>query len=134
MIVNAENSVLGRVGSYVAKQALLGEQIDIVNCDKAVISGKKEDILARYKQRRARGEPFHGPFYPQKPEGFVKRAIRGMLPYKQGKGREAFKRIKCHEGVPKKLEGKDMIKVKGAEIEKVGTLKYMSVKEICKLL
>ncbi len=134
MIIDGKNSVLGRVATYAAKQAILGETIDIVNCEEIILSGKKEDLLARYKQRRERGEPFHGPFYPRVPESFVKRAIRGMLPYKQSKGREAFKRIKCHVGVPQVFEGKEMIKVKGSEVEKLGTLKYMSVKEICNLL
>jgi large subunit ribosomal protein L13 len=41
----------------------------------------------------------------------MKRAIRGMLPdYREGRGKESFKRIKCYVGVPKEYEGKEMIK------------------------
>jgi len=39
MIVDASNMILGRMVSYVAKKALLGEKVDIVNCEKAVITG-----------------------------------------------------------------------------------------------
>ena len=31
MIINAENLIIGRLASYAAKQALLGEQVDIIN-------------------------------------------------------------------------------------------------------
>src|SRR3989344_4408485 len=112
MIINAENAILGRLASYVAKKALLGEQVMIVNCEKIVLSGSKEFFFARYKQRRGRGEPFHGPFFPTTAEGIVKRAIRGMLPWKKDKGRKTFRLIKCFTGMPKEFVGKEMETIK----------------------
>ena len=100
MIINAENLILGRMASKIAKKALLGEKIDIINCEKAVIIGNKKDIQERYKKRREIRTPRWGPHFPRHPEKFVKRAIRGMLPYKQEKGRKAFERVKCYQGVP----------------------------------
>ena len=94
MIVNADNLILGRMATTVVKKALNGEQIDVVNCERAILTGKKKDVLAKYKQRVNRGGPFHGPFYPRMPDRFVRRAIRGMLNYKQERGKNAFKRIK----------------------------------------
>ena len=52
MIINAENMILGRLGAYVAKKSLLGEEVKIVNCKDAVIIGKKDVILRKYKQRQ----------------------------------------------------------------------------------
>ena len=49
MILDATNLILGRMATAVAKKALLGEKIDIVNCENAVISGNKYQILERYK-------------------------------------------------------------------------------------
>ncbi len=38
MIIDANNMILGRLASFAAKKALLGEKIDVINCEKAVIS------------------------------------------------------------------------------------------------
>lgn len=134
MIINAEHLIVGRLATYTAKKALLGESIDIVNCDKAIITGKKEEILARYKQRRERGDPHHGPYFPRVSDKLVRRVIRGMLPYKQYKGKEAFKRVKCYRGIPENLQGKKLETIKEANVSKMQNLKYISVGEICSFL
>jgi large subunit ribosomal protein L13 len=41
-IINAEDTILGRLASYIAKEALKGESFIILNCEKAIISGRKE--------------------------------------------------------------------------------------------
>lgn len=133
-IVNAENIVLGRLASYAAKQALLGEDIVIVHCEKAILSGAKDDILAKYKNRREKGEPFHGPFFPRTCTGIVKRTIRGMLPYHQEKGRKAFKKIKVYESVPTEFEGQKFEHLAKADVSKLSTMKIMSIKRLSMLL
>ena len=62
MLLDANNLIVGRFGTFVAKKALLGERIDIINCEKAVISGRKEEVFAKYKKRRDIGAPRKGPF------------------------------------------------------------------------
>lgn len=109
MIVDGNNAVFGRMATQVAKKSLLGETIDIVNCENVLISGKKEIVFAKYDRLRKMGVPRKGPFVSSNPEKFVKRMIRGMLPYKQPKGRDAFDRIKCHVGVPEEFEGQDIV-------------------------
>ena len=106
MIIDAENLVLGRAASFIAKKALLGEKIDIVNCEKAIVIGNKDDILRRYKQKYDRGIHTKGPFIIRSPEMLFKRTIRGMLPYKREIGKRAFKNIKCYIGVPDSLKDK----------------------------
>ena len=101
MIIDATNLILGRLAAVAAKKALLGETIDIINCEKSVVTGTKSAILEKYLHRWHLGRnPFKGPFYQRQPEKFVKRTIRGMLPYKQEKGVAALKRVKCFLGVP----------------------------------
>lgn len=134
MIIDGTNILMGRLASFVAKKALLGEQVDIVNSENVVITGTKKHILERYKQRRERGTPTAGPFFPRVANLILKRTIRGMLPYKQAKGEEAFKRVKCYLGIPKKFEGKNFEKIKGADISKLQTKKYLTLKELSKLL
>lgn len=131
MILDATNQILGRMATEVAKKALLGEKIDIVNCEKAVISGNRSQILGEYKHRRERGTPAKGPFFPRMPERLVKRTIRGMLPYKQYKGELAFKRIKCYVGVPEEMKNEKFQKIEKADVEKLPNYKYITIKEIC---
>jgi large subunit ribosomal protein L13 len=134
MIVNAENMILGRLASFVAKKAMLGEKVDVVNVEKAVVSGNRLGVLEHYRAKNVRGYPLHGPFFPRDPLQMVKRTIRGMIPHKQGKGRDAFKRVRCHIAVPKEFEGKKMEVVKGAEASKVYRTKYITIDEISKHL
>jgi len=105
IMIDGENAVLGRLASYVAKQALRGKEIVIVNCGKVLITGNKKNTEKEYKVKRARrSDKQAGPNFPSKPEQIVKRTIRGMLSYKQTRGREALKRIKCFSG--DNIEGK----------------------------
>lgn len=134
MIINAENLILGRMAATIAKQALLGEKIDVINAEKAVITGKPAGIIERYNQKFKRGYPFSGPFFPKHPERFVKRTIRGMLPYKQEKGKKAFNNIKCYIGIPKELEGKKYETIEKANVKNIKKTKYLTVKEISKNL
>lgn len=110
IIIDAENAVLGRLSSFLAKKALLGKEIRIVNSEKAIVQGKEKDILEKYREKRARGGYGKGPKFPTSPDMIVKRTIRNMLPYKQARGREALKRIRCYKGIPKEFQGKKMIK------------------------
>ncbi|MAE43153.1 50S ribosomal protein L13 [Candidatus Woesearchaeota archaeon] len=131
MIIDANNIILGRLGTYAAKKALLGEKIDIVNCESCMITGDKKRVLEDYKRKFKMGTPKKGPFFYKMPDRFVKRSIRGMLPYKKERGRNAFDNIKCHIGVPENLKDQKLEALKEATIEKLPNLKYISVKEIC---
>lgn len=134
MIIDAKNLIVGRIATVAAKKALLGEEVTVVNCQDAIMTGKKEAIFARYMLRRNRGLHTKGPFYHRQADRFVRRIIRGMLPYKQEKGKEAFKRIMCYVGVPAVFEGKEIVSITEADISHVPSLKYVTVKEICQHL
>ena len=134
MIIDAKNMIAGRLATKVAKLALLGNTIDIINSDLAVISGNKEEIFASYKVTFTRGSARKGPFTPKHSDRLLKRIIRGMLPYKQEKGLLAFKRIKCYIGVPEAFQGKAAETIKEADISKVTRTKYATIGEIAKYL
>ena len=99
-VIDASGIVVGRASSLIAKRHILGESIVIVNAEKAVVLGKRAVVLEQYRAAKARGSVRKGPHYPRTPERMLRRAIRGMLPYKHSKGREAFKRLKTYIGVP----------------------------------
>ncbi len=113
IVIDATQGVLGRIASFAAKKSLLGKNIFIVNCREALITGNKEMILQKYiNARRRGGSAQNGPYLNKNPERIMKRTIRGMLSYKQGRGLSAYKRILCYNTIPKELEGKDKIELK----------------------
>ncbi len=136
-VIDAKDLILGRLASFVAKELLNGEEIVIVNAEECAITGSKESILQKYKERRERKSLVnprrHGPHYPRRPDGILRRAIRGMLPYKKDKGRKAFKRLKVYVGTPKEFEGKAE-SIEGIKVFKLEIPKYMKLKELSKLL
>ena len=131
-IYNGENMILGRLAAVVAKDALLGEDVVVINCEKIVISGRKSNTFARELQRRKRkGYPLKSQARSRLPDRFVRRGIRGMLPWKSARGREAFKKIMCYIGTPKNVELKEVITIPTASAAKLPTLKRTTVGEVC---
>ena len=108
-LVNAEGLIVGRMCSKVAKRLLNGEEVIILNAEKAVFSGKKKSKVFEAHIFLEVGAPERGPFHYRRPDRFLRKAVRGMLPFKQPKGKSAYKRLKCYLGVPLNLEGKEMI-------------------------
>lgn len=113
-VVDASNAILGRLASIVAKRILNGEKIAIVNAEKAVISGKLDSVLEKYKEWlkiRTHTNPKKGPFHYRRPDKLVKRVIRGMLPWKKPRGKQAYKRLRVYIGVPEEFKSKEIVKV-----------------------
>ncbi|GIU68480.1 MAG: 50S ribosomal protein L13 [Candidatus Pacearchaeota archaeon] len=110
-IIDGTNAILGRLASYAAKEALKGEEVVIVNCDKVIVLGNKKNIIKEFQEKRKKvGSSQKGPKYSKKTEMIVKRTIRGMLPnFRFGRGKEAFKRIKCYSGLPEEFKDKKKI-------------------------
>ena len=128
-IIDGKNAVLGRLASYVAKQALKGEEIVILNCEQVIVTGNRTNIKKKFEDKRGRvGSSQKGPKHSRTSDKIVKRTIRGMLPdHRKGRGKIAFKKIKCYVGIPKEFqESKKIVSGK----EKTG--KFVKVKDITK--
>ena len=134
-IINAQNLIVGRIATKVAKMALLGEEISIINCEKSYITGTKENVLSKFKRTLSMGNPVKGPFQPKRCDLIVKRIIRGMLPYKQEKGRTALSRIKCYNGTPENLNNDiEITTFDEANINKLSNIKYVELATISKII
>ncbi len=137
MIIDGENLILGRTASIVAKKLLNGESIIIINAEKMVITGNEKDIFERFKHRlelKDLANPKRGPNYPKSSERIVKRAVRGMIPYKKPKGRKALKKLRIYVGTPEDLKDHEVTKLKDAELNKEKSLKYVTIKKLSKYL
>src|SRR5947199_5425659 len=121
-IVDASNLILGRMASYVAKKALDGKSMVVINAERAVISGTKERVVARAKQKlktRTLGNLEKSPTHPRKPDGYVRRVIRGILPWKKPSGKQAFHRVKVYIGPPDEYRDRPAKTIEGAESSKL---------------
>lgn len=119
LVIDGEGMVAGRLASVIAKKLLNGERIAVVNAERIVITGKPKRIIEKYIKRISEWRTYYnpekrGPKYPRRPDKLFKRIVRGMLPWKKPKGREAFKRLKVYIGVPKEFESAEKIKIQEA--------------------
>ncbi|MEM2901901.1 MAG: 50S ribosomal protein L13 [Candidatus Bathyarchaeia archaeon] len=122
IIIDADRALLGRLASYAAKKALEGEEIIILNAEKAVISGTKERVLEEVKRKlatRTLGSLEKSPTHPRRPDVYLRRVIRGMLPWKKPKGKIAYKRVKVFIGVPEEYLEEHPIRVEEADSSKL---------------
>lgn len=131
-IVDASNLILGRMASYVAKRALDGRSMIVINAERAVISGTKERVVARAKLKlktRTLGNLEKSPTHPRKPDGYVRRVIRGMLPWKKTGGKNAFRRIKVYIGTPSEYQDRPATTVADANASRL-RVPYITVAQL----
>ena len=107
--VNAEGLIVGRMCSKVAKRLLNGEEVIILNAEKAVFSGKKKSKVLEAHIFLEVGAPMRGPFHYRRPDRFLRKTVRGMVPFRLPKGKSAYKRLKVFMGVP--IEFKDQVMI-----------------------
>ena len=130
-VIDAEGLILGRMASIIAKRLLEGERIEIVNAEKAVVSGKRKMVIKERKEFLEVGGPTKGPFHYRKPNVIVRRTIRGMLPNRKAHGRDAYGRLKVHIGTPRELDGAEAESLDNAQVERLKG-RYVTVGEIAK--
>jgi large subunit ribosomal protein L13 len=133
VFIDAEGAILGRLASKAAKLALEGKEVIIFNAEKAVISGKKPAILSEVKRKletRTLASVEKSPTHAKRPDLYVRRVIRGMLPWKKPKGKNAYKRVKVYIGIPEGFAGK-LIKILEADSSKL-KCKKIKIEELSK--
>ena len=129
MIIDGDGAILGRLAAKIAKELLKGENIIVINSEKIVVSGNPKAVFKRFYEKRKRGDPHKGPFYPRYPDKILKRVVRGMLPYKKERGRKAFRKLKVYIGNPDNLKGEKISKTSDDL-----TCKFVTLEEVCKKL
>ncbi|WP_152041789.1 50S ribosomal protein L13 [Salinigranum salinum] len=130
VVVDARDCILGRVASEVAQRALAGERVAVVNAEHAVITGSEEDVMSVYRKRVEVGSD-RGPYYPKRPDRLFKRAVRGMIPYKKPRGREAFERVRVYVGNPYDEDGEVL---DGTSLDRLSNIKFISLGEVSEKL
>ena len=131
-VIDAKGLILGRMASVVAKRLLEGERIEIVNAEGAVVSGKRLKVINDRKEfLNVGGRNMRGPIHYRRPNAMVRRTIRGMLPHRKARGRDAFRRLRVHIGVPRELEAVQLESLPDAHLDRLKG-RYVSVGEIAR--
>lgn len=131
-VIDAEGLILGRMASIVAKRLLQGERIDIVNAEGAVVSGKRLNVINERKEfLNVGGRNKRGPIHYRRPNAIIRRTIRGMLPHRKARGRDAFRKLHVHIGVPEELEEIQAESIADAHLERLRG-RYVTVGEIAR--
>lgn len=133
-IIDGKDLVLGRMGSVIAKRLLMGEDIKIINCKDVVILGKKKYLIERYKSKLTNKVVKQGPYYSRSPADMVRRSLRNMLPYKNQRGIDAYKRLKCYNSTPSILLNSEKEVISSAKIDENTVFYYSYMGDICKVL
>lgn len=126
IIIDAEGAILGRLASKIAQLLKEGYEVYVVNAEKAVVSGEKQRVIEGYKiwlsLRTLRNPEKSSPKRPRNPVSIVKYTVRGMLPKSFSKGRTRLSKLRVFVGVPKELEGKEVVKLATRRSRKVVTV------------
>lgn len=118
LVIDASGLIVGRLASVTAKHLISGDHVIIINVEKAVVTGARLAILqAAHEKLRIRnlGSKTKSPKHPRRPEGLVRRTIRGMLPMDKPKGKDAYSRLSVYIGAPETTNNEKATRPKEAE-------------------
>jgi len=128
-LIDAEGAVLGRLASTLASRSLDEERFAVVNAENIVVSGEKSDVAGKYREKVDEHGSDRGPKHPKRPDGIAKRAVRGMLPYKRQRGKDALSRVRFYVGVPAEYDGEEF-EEPDRSVEDIGQGGYVTLGEV----
>jgi large subunit ribosomal protein L13 len=132
IVIDGTGHLLGRTASIVAKKLILGERVVIVNGDRLVISGDPDyqvETFAAKLEIKTIHSPRNTPHHFRRPDMYVRRSVRGMLPHEKPKGRNALRLLTVYIGIPTEYAGKQPLSLPEAAASKLRT-KSMTVGEL----
>jgi len=103
VVIDANNHLMGRLSSVIAKAILQGQRIVVVRCEGINISGnfyRNKLKVLDYLRKRMNTKPSRGPYHFRAPSKCLFKVVRGMIPHKTKRGMEALNRLKVFDGIP----------------------------------
>ena len=149
VVIDGRGHMNGRLASIVAKLILNGQKVVIVRCEEINISGENIFYLFNYLltmavtgnfyrnklkyldflKKRCNVKPSRGPFHFRAPSKIFWRTVRGMIPHKTERGKDALKRLQTFEGVPPPYDKKKKMVIPSA----LKVLRLKSGRKYCSL-
>lgn len=136
-LIDVKDKILGRACTQIAKKALLGKYIVVINAKDCVISGKKNQIQKKYLEKlniHTATNPRRGPFWPRRPDRFFRKIVRGMLP-RNRRGRDAFARVHVYiSDIPERFKNRYQnltpLDIQNADVSRLQN-KFIHLETIC---
>merc|ERR1712048_970458 len=103
--------------STVAKIILNGNKVVVVRCEGINMSGnfyRNKLKYLKFLRLRCNVKPLRGPFHFRAPGKIFWRTVRGMVPHKTERGKDAMKRLQTFEGVPPPYDKKKRMVIPSA--------------------
>lgn len=132
MVFDASSAPVGRLAALTAKQLLLGEQVTVIHAEKAVFTGDPDFVTKKYSARRQmtdKANPDHAAKWPRRPDLFLRRVIRGMLPKRATRRKQALSRLRVYLGAPENVSDAHPLAAGGKQSRSV-----ITVGEVCRKL
>ena len=117
ILIDGKAHLLGRLSAIVAKTLLEGNKVIVVRCEQLNISGNFYRNKLKYLsflRKRCNVNPARGPFHFRAPSRIFWKTVRGMLPHKTERGKQALRKLKAYEGVPPPYDRRKRVVVPGA--------------------
>merc|ERR1712168_1524019 len=117
IVIDGRAHMNGRLASIVAKLILNGQKVVIVRCEEINISGNFYRNKLKYLdflRKRCNVKPSRGAFHFRAPSKIFLRTVRGMIPHKTERGKDALKRLQTFEGVPPPYDKKKKMVIPSA--------------------
>merc|ERR1711890_148785 len=117
IVIDGKGHLMGRLASIVAKNILNGNKVVVVRTEAINMSGnfyRNKLKYLKFLRLRCNVKPSRGPFHFRAPSKIFWRTVRGMVPHKSEKGKEAMKRLQTFEGVPPPYDKKKKMVIPSA--------------------
>merc|ERR1712243_292722 len=117
VVIDGRGHLMGRLASIVAKNILNGNKVVVVRCEGINMSGnfyRNKLKYLKFLRLRCNVKPSRGPFHFRAPSKIFWRTVRGMVPHKSERGKEAMKRLQTFEGVPPPYDKKKRMVIPSA--------------------
>merc|ERR1711930_1167 len=117
VVIDGRGHLMGRLASTVAKVILGGAKVIVVRCEGINMSGnfyRNKLKYLKFLRLRCNVKPLRGPFHFRAPSKIFWRTVRGMIPHKSERGKEALKRLQTFEGIPPPYDKKKRMVVPSA--------------------
>jgi len=117
VVIDGRGHLMGRLASIVAKNILNGNKVVVVRCEGINQSGnfyRNKLKVLKFLRLRCNVKPSRGPFHFRAPSKMFWRTVRGMVPHKTERGKDAMKRLQTFEGVPPPYDKKKRMVIPSA--------------------
>merc|ERR1712048_634228 len=117
VVIDGRGHLMGRLASIVAKFILNGNKVVVVRTEGINMSGnfyRNKLKYLKFLRLRCNVKPLRGPFHFRAPGKIFWRTVRGMVPHKTERGKDAMKRLQTFEGVPPPYDKKKRMVIPSA--------------------